>query len=120
MAHLPFLNAKTGSRSFANGQKTIVDLHPWQTAQALAPLAVSAEEVEYAREVERLADHEVDQAFAAGLRQASAHARAFTGEALALSQKIAELKKVVQEDEAAVQYLTHAPANGAPPRLGRR
>src|SRR5947207_6095182 len=48
----------------AGTQKTLVDLRPWETAQALAALAVTAEEVEYAREAERLADHEVDQAFA--------------------------------------------------------
>ena len=40
--------------------------------QTLAALAVSAEERELAREAERLADHEVDQAFAQALRQASA------------------------------------------------
>ena len=54
-----------------NSQKTLVDLRPWQTAEALAPLAVTAEETEYAHEAERLADHEVDQAFASALRQAS-------------------------------------------------
>ena len=35
MAHLPFLRG--GAR--ASVQTTIVDLHPWQIAQALAPLA---------------------------------------------------------------------------------
>src|ERR1700737_4337431 len=60
MAHLPFLRGQSKVRSLPESQKNIVDLHPWQTAQALAPLAVSAEEVEYAREAERLAAHEVD------------------------------------------------------------
>lgn len=49
---------------------SLVDLRPWQTAQTLASLAVSSEENEYAREAEHLADHEVDQAFAAALRSA--------------------------------------------------
>ena len=71
MAHLPFLKGQQGqSDPAASSQTTIVDLHPWQIAQALAPLAVSREEEEYAHEAERLADHEVNQAFAAALRQA--------------------------------------------------
>src|ERR1700730_16202101 len=85
MAHLPFLKGQSQVRSLPDNQKTIVDLHPWQTAQALAPLAVTAEEVEYAREAERLADHEVDQAFATALRQASTPRPALTGAAITRS-----------------------------------
>src|SRR5277367_4790846 len=59
MANLSFLREQGGSGSLTGGKKTMVDLRPWQTAQALAPLAVSAEETEYARDAERLADHEV-------------------------------------------------------------
>src|SRR5579863_5178966 len=56
MAHLPFLNGQ--------GQgEGLVDQRPWQTVSSLAPLAVSTEEKGLAREAERLADHEVDQAF---------------------------------------------------------
>ncbi len=69
MEHLPFLpGAKPGVA--ATAAKPIVDLHTWQAAQALAPLAVSAEEREFARDAERLADHETDQAFASALRLA--------------------------------------------------
>lgn len=108
MTHLPFIAGRAPVRGSA--QKTIVDLTPWQTAQALAPLAVSAEETEYAREAERLADHEVDQAFAAALRQASLQAQnpKLTGEALALSQKIQQLKTLVDQDQALVRQLTPA------------
>ncbi|HWZ12464.1 MAG TPA: mechanosensitive ion channel domain-containing protein [Acidobacteriaceae bacterium] len=116
MAHLPFLKEQSTTRNLSESQKTIVDLHPWQTAQALAPLAVSAEEVEYAREAERLADHEVDQAFAAALREASAQPRTLTGEALALSKRVAQLQQLVKEDQARVQSLTaaaNAPAHAA-------
>ena len=59
----PYVKNKQGG-----GTKALVDLGPWQTAQALAPLAVTTEEKEYARDAERLADHEVDQAFASALR----------------------------------------------------
>jgi small-conductance mechanosensitive channel len=89
-------------------QQSLVDLQPWQTAQALAPLAVSAEENEYARDVERLADHEVDQAFAAALRQArlETQRRTLTGDALALSQKVTQLEQLKQQDQALVDSLT--------------
>ncbi len=103
MANLSFLRSQR-----AAGKKTLVDLRPWQTAQALAPLAVSAEETAYARDAERLADHEADQAFAAALRMASLQAQhlTLTGEALALSQKIAQLEQLIRQDQALVASLT--------------
>jgi small-conductance mechanosensitive channel len=105
MAHLPFLQ-RPGDTGRPVAQSTLVDLSPWQTAQALAALAVTAEETEYAREAERLADHQVDQAFAAALRQASLRHYVLTGEALAISQKIAQFQGIVDEDEARVKSLT--------------
>ena len=97
-----------GESSNSAGEASLVNLHPWQTAQALAPLAVSAEENEYAREAERLADHEVDQAFAGALREArlETQRRTLTGDALALSQKVAELKQIAKQDQALVDGLT--------------
>ncbi|HUN86943.1 MAG TPA: mechanosensitive ion channel domain-containing protein [Terracidiphilus sp.] len=97
MSNLSFLRNK-------GGKKTLVDLSPWQTAQALAPLAVTVEEHQDARDAERLADHEVDQAFASALRQASLDQqhRTLTGEALALSNKVAQLQQIVKQDQAEV------------------
>lgn len=112
MAHLPFLKGQR-AQAGAPGQTTIVDLHPWQIAQALAPLAVSKEEEEFAHEAERLADHEVNQAFAASLRQASEQHLAPTGEALELSQKVAQLLETAKEDQAQVRSLTPAPGSAA-------
>ncbi len=107
---MAFLGGKGKSPSQSAAQ-SLVDLQPWQTAQALAPLAVSAEENEYAREAERLADHEVDQAFATALRQARLEAqhRTLTGDALALSQKIAQLEQLTKQDQALVDSLTPKP-----------
>jgi len=99
MAHLPFLKGGAGTST----QTTLVDLHPWQIAQALAPLAVSREEEEYAHEAERLADHEVNQAFAASLRQAGEQHAATTGEAVELSKRVAQLQQMVKEDEDRVR-----------------
>jgi small-conductance mechanosensitive channel len=101
MTHLPFLRGKG-----AAGQNALVDQRPWQTIEALAPLAVSAEEQSLAHEAERLADHEVDQAFAFALRQAALQTRTLTGDALAIQQKVAQLQALVKEDQAHVDTLT--------------
>jgi small-conductance mechanosensitive channel len=108
MGHLAFLQRPGDPERVAAGQNTLVDLSPWQTAQALAALAVTAEETEYAREAERLADHQTDQAFAAALRQASLQHYSLSGEALAISKKIAQLQQTVDEEQARVKSLTLA------------
>jgi small-conductance mechanosensitive channel len=99
MSSLPFLRAKGASAG-------LVDQLPWQTVEALAPLAVSTEEKRLARQAERLADHEVDQAFAMALRQASLQRRTLTGKALSLQQKVTALQALVKEDQTKVDGLT--------------
>jgi small-conductance mechanosensitive channel len=100
MENLPFL------KGGGDVQGGLVDQRPWQTAEALAGLAVSAEERVLAREAERLADHEVDRAFAQALRQASAETRELKGEALVLQQRVTELQGMVKDDQALVKELT--------------
>lgn len=91
-------------------KEPLVDISPWQTAQTLAAMAVTAEETEYARNAERLADHEVDQAFASALREARLRAEhtKLTGDALALSQKVAQIQQLIAQDQALVKSLTPA------------
>jgi small-conductance mechanosensitive channel len=105
---LRFLPGPGPARSMA--KKTIVDVSPWETAQTLAALAVTAEENQYSREAEHLADHDVDQAFAAALRQGTIQAqhRTLTGDALALSQKVDQLQELLKQDLAQVRQLTPA------------
>jgi small-conductance mechanosensitive channel len=112
MAHMPFL--RRGASPGTSGN--LVDQRPWQTIESLAPLAVSSEEQTLAHEAERLADHEVDQAFALALRQAALHTRTLTGDALALQQKVTQLQALVKEDQARVETLTTAvkPTPNAP------
>jgi len=108
MENLAFLRQHANAPESNSGKTAFVDVSSWQTAQALAALAVTAEEIEFARDAERLAGHEVDQAFASALRQArlkAAH-RKLTGEALDLSQKVTQLQQLIAQDEAAVQSLT--------------
>src|SRR6266436_6136081 len=116
MEHLSFLRGQKTGWNAAPKSFGIVDQRPWQTARTLAALAVSAEELELAREAERLADHEVDQAFAQSLRQASAETRQLTGEALTLQQRVTSLQQMVKEDQARVTDLTpkSGPTAGGP------
>jgi small-conductance mechanosensitive channel len=120
VGNLSFLNPKNDPNRTTGSKKTIVDVSPWQTAQALAPLAYSAEEKENAQEAERLADHEVDQAFAAALRQATLDAQhiTLTGGALDLSKKVDQLQQLIAQDKDDVQtitdYLKSPPKNGKP------
>ena len=115
MDHLPFLHGQGKGWNAVPRPTGIVDQRPWTTAKTLAALAVSAEELELAREAERLADHEVDQAFAQSLRQASAETRHLTGEALVLQQRVTSLQQMVKEDQERVTGLTpkSAPTAGA-------
>ena len=103
----------------AAANQTLVDLSPWQDAQTLAALAVTAEENQYAAQAEHLADHEVDQNFAAALRQAKlqTNRRVLTGEALALSQRIAQLQPMIAQDKAAVDQVKAQGKNADPDDL---
>jgi hypothetical protein len=83
-----------------------VDQRPWQTAATLAALAQSAEEKEFAREAERLADHEVDQAFSQSLRQASLERPNLSGKALALQQRVTELQETIKNDQTRIASLS--------------
>ena len=102
MAHLP---SRAGQAA-----ATLVDTSPWTTAETLAGMAVTAEEKEYARQAERLADHSVDQAFAAALRKANLESqqRTLSGNALALSKRVDQLKQFVAQDQETVNQLTAA------------
>ncbi len=116
MATLPFLKARKAGTALGT-TAGLVDQKPWQTIQTLTPLAISGEEKRFARDAERLADHEVDQAFAQALRQASLdiQTRNLTGEALELQQKVVRLQGMEKDDQAKVDSLTAAMKGVNPP-----
>lgn len=126
MNHLPFLIGHGGKAAIAAEEHgNLVDLTPWQTIQAIAPLATTLEEQAYAHQAERLADHEVDQAFSMALRSAAHQHSTPTGEALVLFNRISHFKQVVKDDQALVNKLSaqsKAPAaavtNASSPDLG--
>ena len=105
MAYLPFLQARKGSWTGAYVPLGIVDQRPWQTAAALAALAQSAEEKKIAREAERIADHEVDQAFSQSLRQAALAKPTLSDKARALQRRVNELQDTIKNDQARIASL---------------
>src|ERR1700739_1306127 len=109
MVYLPFLQARKGDWTGAYVPLGVVDQRPWQTATTLAALAQSAEEKKLARDAERLADHEVEQAFSQSLRQAALAKPNLSGKALALQQRVTELQEIVKKDEAPIAAIYASP-----------
>ena len=105
MADLPFLQARKGNWTGAYVPPGVVDQRPWQTAATLAALAQSAEEKELAREAERLADHEVDQAFSQSLRQASLEKPNLSDKAFGIAAKSHRAPETIKNDEARIASL---------------
>ena len=97
---------RDGNGLLLNQPKTLVDETPWTTVKSLAALAVTEEEQGYAREAERLADHLVDQAFAAALRKATLQQKSLSGAALEEQQRVTELETAVASDQASIKDLT--------------
>jgi len=106
MEHLPFLQARDGRWTGIYVAKGIVDQRPWQTAATLAALAQSAEERELARDAERIADHEVDQAFSQSLRHASLEKPKLDDKTLALQQRVKDLQETVKTDQSRIATLS--------------
>ncbi len=106
MSYLPFLQARKGDWTGAYVARGVVDQRPWQTAATLAALADSTEEKELARDAERIADHEVDQAFSQSLRQASLAKPDLSGKALALQKRVSELQETIKNDQARIASLS--------------
>ncbi len=101
------------------GDTGLVDQAPYETARTLAGLAVSAEEQSFAQDAERLADHEVDQAFQGALLEAELNQKPPKGEAAALAAKVAGLKAAVKSDQAALDAANAAAkAANAPATAG--
>lgn len=85
--------------------KRSVDQRPLQTAQRLARLATTPEELAYARQAERLANHDVDLAFAEALRQAVENVPTSTPELKALQAEKAKAEQAVAEGEKNLKRL---------------
>jgi small-conductance mechanosensitive channel len=84
----------------------LVDQKPLQTARALAPLAATPEAQNYAHEALKLADYEVDLAFADALRDAAAHPPQMTPELHDLTARITQAEAAAKASQDRVALLT--------------
>lgn len=82
----------------------LVDTRALETAQQLAPLAVTHWEQDYAQEALRLADHSVDLAFSGALEDAKENPPAATAETLELTKRLQELQTLVTADSEPHSY----------------
>ncbi len=83
----------------------LVDQTPLMTARSLMPLAVTQEEQQLAHQAERLANHEVDLAFADALRRAANFQVPQTPELKELSALKAQAQAAVEADQVIMARL---------------
>jgi small-conductance mechanosensitive channel len=90
----------------ANTEKLSADERLFQTARRMTALAETADEQTLARAALRLADHELDQAYAAALRDATARTAPATGPLQKLADRVARVKTRMTADQALIAKLT--------------
>jgi hypothetical protein len=90
----------------ANNQAPLVDDRLLQTARQMSSIAETADEQNLAGEALRLADHEVDQAFAAAIRETAAAIVPASGPLKQLTDRISGIKVRMVADQARIAKLT--------------
>src|SRR6478672_13506386 len=78
--------------SSAGGEDSLIDQRLMQSARLLAGLSETADEQDLAREALRLTDHEMDEAYATALREATAPKVIPPGPLTDLARHIARLR----------------------------
>jgi small-conductance mechanosensitive channel len=111
------LPVAAGEASVANAaaspSQPTVDQTPLKTAQELAKLVTLSEERAHAQEALRLADHEVDIAFTAALRDVTQHPPPLSDEAKQIQARLQQAEKGLASDQAQVAQLTAAVAKAS-------
>ncbi len=105
-ASAPATSTKPASGTAA--QAPMVDQTPLLTAQRLVQMPTSAEEKPFAEEALRLADHEMDLAFAAAVRDAEENPPVLSAQAKEIETRLQEAEKALGADKARVAQLTVA------------
>jgi small-conductance mechanosensitive channel len=96
----------TAKKPVASGQSPLIDERLLQTARQMSALADTHDEQGLAAQALQLSDHEVDQAFAAALREAAVEGPPTSGPLKELTDRIAHLKAAVAADQARIAKLT--------------
>jgi small-conductance mechanosensitive channel len=87
---------------------TLVDQTPLLTARRLVQMPTSAEEKSFAEEALRIADHEMDLAFAAAIRDVEENPPVLSAQAKDAEKRLQEAEKALEADKARVAQLTAA------------
>src|SRR5215469_4753896 len=101
----PAPQAAVKAKSSGETSLVLVDEQPLITAQRLSALATTAEEREFAQNAVRLADHEVDLAFAAALRNATRHPPSVPAVARPVLAHVESLQNHVKDEQKDVARL---------------
>jgi small-conductance mechanosensitive channel len=91
-----------------SAQAPLVDRSPLETAQRLAQMPTSPDELPFAQEALRLGDQEMDLAFAAAVRDAAEHPPVLSAEAKEIQARLQKAEKALEVDKARVEQLTSA------------
>ena len=94
------------ARSPASVSALEIDQRTFRRAQRLSTLAKTPEELPYAQAAIKAADHELDVAFAAALRQIEAHPPVLSPAAQKIADRLQSAQKQMQADQAQVNQLT--------------
>lgn len=105
----PSLAARSALKT-ASPAETLVDQTPLKRAQQLAQAPMTPDEKPLADEALRLADFEVDLAFAAALHDAKEHPPVLQGEAKQIAARMQTAQKFVENAQGRVDQLTAAVA----------
>jgi len=92
----------------ATDATSTIDERTLRRAQRLSSLASTREELPFAQTATQLADHELDVAFAAALRQIEAHPPVLSPEAQKIADRLHAAQKQLDGDQARVNQLTTA------------
>jgi small-conductance mechanosensitive channel len=99
-------NHTASKKPASTGETQLVDQRLLKAAHQMASEADTAEEQIFAGEALRLADHELDQAFASALQEAAAARPPVPGPLKELSQRITQLKTRITAGQARIARLT--------------
>jgi small-conductance mechanosensitive channel len=102
---------RDSTRSSGATASPLVDDTPLKTARSLAPRATTPDEQRFAQEAARLADHEVDLAFADALREAAEHPVEIDPE---LRQRILRAQAAIAGDQSRIDRLRASAASASP------
>jgi len=99
---------ESATRPAGTDATAIIDERTLRRAQRLSSLASTPEELPFAQSATQLADHELDVAFAAALRQIEAHPPVLSPEAQKVADRLQTAQKQLDSDQARVNQLTAA------------